>query len=178
MGYIIETSFLNKEKYLWDRRVIKKMFNELESFQKNDFEESKERCFAELMLEFQQAYRLFLRKIGDLPMIMSCRVKGDSDSHFGGLECAELMKSFRFSSEKYLKQSAYSQLSSEGTIAYMALKIRDKAKEDEKYAWDFEKKLHQDYILLGIDNTLEILKKSGYKFNKDGDDQKTILTFV
>ena len=165
MSYIIEISFLDKGRYLWDKRVIKKMFGELEIFQNQDTEESKERCFTELILEFQQAYRLFLRKIGDLPMLMNWRVKGDVDSHFGGLECAELMKSFRFSANKYLRVSAYSSLVSEGTISYVISKIRDKAKEDEKQARDIEKKIHREYTSLGVDNTIEMLKSSGYKFN-------------
>ncbi len=173
MNYIFDISFLDMGKYLWDKRVIKKMFSEFKNFQNLDIEEAKERCFTELMLEFQQAYRIFLRKIGDLPMIMNCRTKGDSDSHFGGLECAEFMKSFRFSAEKYLRESSYLSVTSEGTIAYAISKIREKAKKDEKYAWDFEKKVHQDYISLGIDNTLEMLKNSGYKFNEAEDD--TIL---
>jgi hypothetical protein len=100
-------------------------------------------------------------------MIMSCRVKGDSDSHFGGLECAELMKSFRFSSEKYLKESVYSSDMFEGTIAYMISKIREKAKEDEKYAWNIEKTVYRDYVSLGVDNTLNMLKASGYRFDDD-----------
>ena len=164
MDYIIDTSFLDKGKYLWDKKVINKIFSELKDFQNQNFEESKERYFDELILEYDQAYRLFLEKIGDLPMIMSCRVKGDTDSHFGGLECAELMKSFRFSSDKYLKESAYSSVTFEGSIAYVISKIREKAKQDEKYAWEIEKKVYRDYISLGVDNTLEILKSSGYKF--------------
>lgn len=167
MNYIIETSFLDKGRYLWDKRVMKKILSELESFQSQEADESKERCFTEFILEIQQAYRLFLRKIDDLPMIMNCRVKGDSDSHFGGLECAELMKSLRFSADKYLRTSIYLSIASEGTISYVVSKIRDKAKEDEKYAWDIEKKVYQDYTSFGIDNTLDMLRKSGYKFNKE-----------
>ena len=167
MDYMIETSFMDGGKRLWDKRIIDKILSELKSFQNLNLEESKERCLTELILEFEQAYRVFVSKIKDLPMIMNCRVKGDNDSHFGGIECAELMKSFRFSSEKYLKESAYSASVLEGTISYMISKIKNKAKEDEKYAWEIEKKIYSDYLSLGVDNTLEMLKSSGYKFGDD-----------
>lgn len=167
MDYMIETTFLDSNRHLWDKRIANKMFSEFKNFQNLDLEESKERCLIELVLEFEQAYRLFLRKIEDLPMIMNCRVKGDSDSHFGGLECAELMRSFRFSCDKYLKESVYASVVLEGTIAYIISRIKEKAKEDEKYAWDIEKKVYRDYLSLGVDNTLEMLKSSGYKFGVD-----------
>lgn len=175
----MDTSFLDSKKYLWDKAIMKRIFSEFNDFQNSDSEESKERCFTELLIEYDYAYRSFLEKINDLPMIMSCRTKGDTDSHFGGLECAELMKSLRFSSEKYLKESAYSSDDSAGSVANMVAGVRDKAKKDEKSAWEIERIISRDYVFLGVDNTLEILEKSGYKFggdeNKSG--QKTIDFF-
>ncbi len=173
MSYIIETTFLDTKKHLWDKRVLNKMFKELENFQKENSEESKERCFIMLMLEFQQAYRTFLIAINDLPLIMSCRVKGDNSSHFGGLECAEFMKALRASAEKYLKESAFSFLTSEGTIVYVISKIKNKAKEDEKIAKELEKDIREDYLSLGVDNTLKALEEAGYRFeNRSSSESK------
>ena len=106
----------------------------------------------------------FLGKIKDLKMIMNCRVKGDTASHFGGQECAEFADSIQKYCSKYLSFSAPTESFVEGSIEYLILQLRNKAREDEKYAWEVEKKVKESYLSLGVDNTLDILKESGYDF--------------
>ena len=96
-------------------------------------------------------------------MIMNCRVKGNSGSHFGGQECAKFVSLIRRASEKYLSNLPDGNYE-EGYIGYVIRQVKDKARRDEKYAWDFEKKARQEYATTGKDITLDILKESGYNF--------------
>lgn len=161
---MIETSFLDGNKRLWSKSVIENMFKEIEEFQKENSNIAQQKSFTDFMFELQQAHRLFLRHIGDLPLIMSCRVKGNNESHFGGKECADFMHSLRMASEKYIKENENQKSTAkEGSFLYMVLKLRDLAKSDEKYARNFEESAQKNYALLGIDNTLQILHESGYE---------------
>ena len=72
--------------------------------------------------------------IKDLKIIMNCRVKGNTKSHFGGQECAEFADSIQKYCSKYLSFSAPTESFVEGSIEYLILKLRNKAREDEKYA--------------------------------------------
>ena len=162
MHYVIDTAFLKKDLRLWDKRGLNIIFEKFQEFSNQEVAESQDRCFVRYLLELEQANRLFLRRVKELPMIMKCRTKGDDTSRFGGQECAEFMKAIRDASDKYLNESEYADASIENTIGDFATKIRNKARSDEKYAWDFEKTTKQEYLTWGKDNTLEIFKKAAY----------------
>ncbi len=179
MGSSVNMSFLKGKSPLWNKCTMEKLLSVLEKIKNKNEEESKERCFTEFFLEIEQAYRIFLRKINDLPMIMNCRVKGDNKSHFGGQECAELMRAIRISSEKYLKETAYKNTKPdspvnnyfsdleeqrESTLYNLACKLKELAREQEQDALNIEAKVYQDYVSLGKDNTLEQLITAGYSF--------------
>ncbi len=162
MPYIIEMDFLKKDIRLWDKRFLSEIFKKLQEFNKQEIAESQDRCFVRYLLELEQANRLFLRRVRELPMIMKCRTKIDSGSHFGGQECAEFMKAIRDASDKYLNESEYADTSIENSIGDFATKIRNKAKADEKCAREFEQTTKQEYLTWGKDSTLDIFKHAGY----------------
>lgn len=162
MENILETDFLNNAKHLWNKSIIEKMFKLLNQFKSEGDSISQERCFTEFLLESEQAYRDFLCKIKELPMIMKCRAVGDQNSHFGGEEFAQLMKAFRFSAEKYLNQTAYKDEKSENSLYCIISKIRDKAKSDEKCAWEIERQTRKEYEFSGNDGTMGVIERSGY----------------
>lgn len=165
MDYTLnDFSLKNNTRYIWDKLLIKKIFKALNDFKKD--EENKRtlsRSFTIFLIEFKMAYDEFLRSVKDLPMIMSCRARGDSDSKFGGEQCAHFANSFCKACEKYLN-SLNKGNSEERSLGELILDLRDKAKQDEKTAWEFEKETKQEYLITGKDNSLEILKSSGYEF--------------
>jgi len=155
---IIEGNFLNKGKYLWNKKVVDKMLAELKEFQKSH----PERFLTEFILELEQANRKFLQSMKDIILIMNCRAKGNDNSHFGGMECAEFMKDIVRACDKYLNLTAGDNLK-EGTIGFIVSQIKFRAKKDEIFAREFEKETRENYISLGKDNSLEIFEKSGYE---------------
>lgn len=159
---ILEINFLNGERHLWNNAIVKEMFRVLKQLKSRDDLASNERCFTEFLLEVEQAYRDFLCKIKELPMIMKCRTMGDQNSHFGGEEFAQLMKAFRFSSEKYLNQTAYKDEKSKNSLYYVISKIRDRAKSDEKSAWEIERQTRKEYESSGNDGTMKVIERAGY----------------
>ncbi len=165
MNYFVDDSFIKKGRRLWDKRLIEELFTSLEEFKDSESEKSKERRFTEFLLELKMSYNEFLQNIKDLPMIMNCRAKGNIESHFGGFECASIAKSFRKSSEKYLSDSLLNGNFEEGSIENLVLEIRKQSSVDEEYAREFERNTKQNYLNFGNDNTLDILKSSGYNFN-------------
>ena len=158
MEYFSDESFLDKFNYLWEKGFWDNLLKWFQEQTENNIEESQERCFVELKLEFDQAYRKLESDIRELPMIMNCRTKGDSTSNFGGKQCARFASSIRKSAEKYIKHSACS--NGKGVKGFI-VKIRDKARQNEEFAWEFEKKAKENYSVLGVDNSLKIFEKSG-----------------
>lgn len=176
----LDTSFIKRSSRVWDKRFLEGIINLLKEYQSFGKEASQERCFTELVLEVEQAYRVFLRKINDLPMMMKCRVKGDDKAHFGGQECGELVRAVRTSTEKYLRSTNFQDeikgvqdVKNEGfnsepvfySIYELVLKLRDMARADEKVAKEIEAKVYQEYVSLGKDHTLDALKAAGYNFD-------------
>ncbi len=175
----ISVSFMRPGVRIWDKEFLEKMIKFLKKYQLLDNEVSNERCFAEFILEVEQAYRVFLEEIKDLPIIMKCRVKGDGDSHFGGQECAEFAKTLRHFSEKYLKSTNFkhgyqvvssnfnqnSNVDSFESIYDFISRVRDLARTGEQIAKEIEVKVHQEYVSLGKDHTLDALKEAGYNFD-------------
>ncbi len=162
MECLLDISFLKKGRYLWDKFVVEKMIKMFDDYRNQEDSVASERCFIEFVLELKQAYRNFLIKINDLPLIMNCRAKGDEKSHFGGEECADLMKSFRISAEKYLNETSNKCDTSEDSMYYVVSQIRKKAAQDEESARKIEQIVKNEYISLGNDNTLNLFKSSGY----------------
>lgn len=154
---IFDDSFLESNNYLWDKKIYDKILKSFDTFEKNDIQEVKQEKFKILMLEFKMAQKKLFQEIKDLSIIMKCRTKGDTDSHFGGQECAEFAKSIRGSCEKYLADLKGENIKKE-TLGYFIKQIRDKAKNDEECAWKFEKEARQIYNIDGKDNTMVILK--------------------
>ena len=163
----LNINFLSKSKNLWNKSMMKDIFKMLRDFRDQKNSESEERCFTEFLLEIEQAYRNFLIEIRNLPLIMNCRVKGDETSHFGGEECAKFMKQIRSSSEKYLNLTEYKDTVTENSMYNIILKIKEKASSDETNARSIEKEIKENYNSMGIDNTLDFIKKSGYSLTQD-----------
>lgn len=158
-----DSSLKSSNRYLWDKLLIKKIFKALKDFKDEGSEKTQERRFTILLIELKMAYDKFLGSIRDLPMIMSCRARGDNDSKFGGEQCARFANSFCKTCDKYLN-SLNKENFEERSFENLILELRDKAKQDEKAAWDFEKETKKEYLITGKDNSLEILKSSGYEF--------------
>ncbi len=173
-------SFLKPGVHLWNKAFLENMIKFLKKYQTSNNEISEERCFTEYLLEIEQAYSAFLKKINDLPIMMKCRVKGDDKAHFGGQECAELVRAMRTSSEKYLMSTNFkdnNEIVNEKEkadsnkepiirgIYDLASKVRDLARTDENAAKEIEAKVHQEYVSLGKDHTLDALKEAGYSFD-------------
>ena len=97
-------------------------------------------------------------------MIMSCRARGDTDSKFGGEQCARFANSFCKACDKSLNSLGGKEKFEENSPESLILELRNKAKQDEKAAWDFEKETKKEYLITGRDNSLEILELSGYEF--------------
>ncbi len=129
MDYFMDDSFLRKGKYLWDKIVFDEFFKSLEEFKDNEESENKKRSLIEFLIELKNAKREFLEEIGNLPMVMNCRVKGNSGSYFGGEQCAKFVSLIRRASEKYLS-SLPGDNYKEGHIGYVIRKVRDKARKD------------------------------------------------
>ncbi len=175
-------SFVLPSTHLWNKDFIEDTIAFLRGCKSINNKISNERPFTEFLLEVEEAYRSFLKKINDLPMIMKCRVKGDNDAHFGGQECADFVRALRNSAEKYLKSTNFkkenidainsSQCDSSNVRALnglydFILKIRDRARIDEQVAKNIESEVYNDYLSLGKDHTLDALKSEGYTFNND-----------
>lgn len=164
MDYTLNSSFLkNSTRYLWDKSLIEKIFKTLNDFKDKEDKKTLERNFTVFLIEIKMAYDEFLKNVKDLPMIMSCRARGDNDSKFGGEQCAHFANSFCKACEKYLSFLS-KENSEENSLGNLVLDLRDKAKQDEKTAWDFEEETKKEYLITGKDNSLEILKSSGYEF--------------
>lgn len=148
----IDDEFLDTSKYLFNKKIIEKIF---EIFNKIELNETN---FKNLNFELKNSYDNFIKDIKYLPTIMNCRVKGNSNSNFGGEECAKLVSLFRTHFEKYLSKT------SETIIDSFVKKIIYKAKLDEQTAWEIEKSNREEYQKSGKDNTLLILKSNGYDF--------------
>lgn len=158
-----ESSLKSSNRYLWDKLLVKKIFQALNDFKNSGNPKASERKFTILLIELKMAYDEFLENIRDLPMIMNCRARADNDSKFGGKQCAQFANSFCKACEKYLNSLSKETFEEKG-LENLILELRDKAKSDEKTAWEFEKETKKEYLITGKDNSLEILKSSGYTF--------------
>lgn len=164
MDYTLNDSSLkNSNRYLWDKILVKKIFKTLNDFKDEGSNAALERRFTILLIELKMAYNEFLENVRDLPMVMNCRARGDNDSKFGGEQCARFAGSFCKACEKYLNSSKKENFE-EKSLESLILELRDKANQDEKTAWNFEKEAKKEYLINGKDNSLEILKSSGYEF--------------
>ena len=183
----LSVSFIKPDMHLWDKLFLENSINSLKNFQSGGDKIANERCFTEFLLEMEQSYRVFLKKINDLPMIMKCRVKGDNKAHFGGQECAELVVSLRASAEKYLKSTCFKETGTNNgnkspyataigglhienghcSVHDFVSIVKNMAKEDEKNAKEIEAKVYQEYVSCGKDYTLVALKKAGYTFDSN-----------
>lgn len=163
MDYTLNDSSLKSStRYLWDKLLIKKILKTLNDFK--DEEKTSKRNFTLFLIELKMAYDEFLGSVKDLPMIMSCRARGDNDSKFGGEQCARFANSFCKACDKYLNSLDGKEKFEENSPESLILELRNKAKQDEKAAWDFEKETKKEYLITGRDNSLEILESSGYEF--------------
>ncbi|MDR1627668.1 MAG: hypothetical protein LBR79_02715 [Oscillospiraceae bacterium] len=160
--YMIDAGFLNKGEYLWCQKVLAKMFKKLEEFKSYGIDEAKEECFEIFLSDMYNAQNIFHAKIKDLPLKMKCRAMCDDKSHFGGQECAEYMKNIRRICETYLKDSAFSDDITEGSIANVITGIKAKARQDETSAWEIEKENKTTYEISGKDNSLSVFRHAGY----------------
>lgn len=162
-GYI-DSDFLDQNGYMWNKKNIDKLLKELNLFKSQQFEESQERCFIEWDFEIRQAIRVLIQKLQELPLIVKCRTKGDSNEHFAGMEYIEFLRSLKISCDKYLKSTNYKS-NALGSISLLADKIKRKALTEETIAREIEKTLKNNYLSSGTDNTLNQIAKDGYNLN-------------
>lgn len=148
--------------HLWDKNVIEGLLERFNRYRSSQTSINSDRCFIEFVLELDQSYSTFLQDMRDLPMIINCRATGNTTSCFGGNICANLMKNFNNIAKKYLNSDSCSQTSHGDVIRQIAVAIRDKSHEDEKYAWELEESVKKEYLSSGVDKTLNIFRKAGY----------------
>ena len=165
-NYSLDDFYIPQNTPIWNKNFLESMIAFLKKYKSVNDEIANKRPFTEFLLEIEEAYRLFLNKINDLPTIMKCRVKGDDNAHFGGQECADFAKSLRISAEKYLKSTNLKKDNTNKSYDF-ALKIRDKARTDEQTAKNIEYEVYNEYLSLGKDRTLDALKKEGYLFQNN-----------
>lgn len=163
MSIMIDLSFLIAPQHLWDKKIIDKLDFSIKSFRESKMEESDEECFLTFCLDFQGAKSDFINKLRDLSMLMKCRTKADTNSNFGGQQCASFVDTIKTISDKYLNSSIYFKETSALSIPYMIKGLRKKAEEDKPYALEFEEKTKMTYLSTGKDNTLEIFNNSGWR---------------
>ena len=184
----------DNKKHLWYKKVFDSMLASLDEFKNNNCEEAREDCFKKMLLEFCQYRNGFIKDIKDLPLIMKCRVKNDNDKYFGGHQCGKFMDGIIHSCKIYLSTSSYLENSNFGHVnqddynKYSSIRklnmnineessenegeslsdavktIKDKAVSDRNFAKNFEYETKKVYLSTGQDNTLDILKNSGYNF--------------
>ena len=174
MDYHIDIDFLNKGKYLWCRQVIKNMFKAFNEAKKYDSPELSERCFIEFCIEIENANRKFINDIKDLSLISKCRSVGDENSHFGGLECANFMKSVNSSATKYLNATQYITPDVEQSLYFVISLLKNKSKADGLTALEIEKEIRNKYKSLNIDDTFLFLNNCGYNSENDIETLKNI----
>lgn len=166
MSIMIDLTFLDKPKYLWDKEIVDKMDSTLKLFRESQTDQSVEECFLTFCLDYQGAKADFINKLRELPLIMKCRTKADAEFNFGGQQCAKFTDKIRETSDKYLNSSIYTKDNSITSIPFMIKRMREKAIKDKQSALDFEEKTRMNYLSTGKDNTLEIFSKSGYNISK------------
>ena len=159
---LIDLTFFEKNKYLWDREMVGKVDAILRAFLESDYDQAKEPCFFTFCNKFNDARTSFENDIRDLSMIMKCRVKGDSSSRFGGQQCATFMNRIVNIVDEYLSLSIYLNSVSEFAIPCILKRIKARAESDKLYALEFENKAMQEYQNFGIDISWDIFKQSGW----------------
>lgn len=172
MNYSIDDTFLKRGKYLWCKPVINGMFKAFNEAKKRNSPELNERCFIEFCIEIENANRKFLTDIKDLSLISKCRSVGNKNSHFGGLECVNFMKSINKASTKYLNTTEFVTPNIEQSLYYVISLIKNKSKTNELNAMKIEETIRNKYKSLNIDDTLLFLKECGY------DNQTTVETLI
>lgn len=160
---MLDLTFLDTIQRLWNKESLDKLDKCLVVFREDGGDDGTEECFINFCSDFAMARNKFINNMKDLSLIMKCRAKADSDSKFGGQQCAEFMKDIQIACDKYINTTIYSRDNNKSLISQVISKVRDVANKDEKYAWDFESKARRTYLEKGIDITTEILKGSDYE---------------
>lgn len=162
MDKLVNTEFIDSPKYLWSVDVLSLFLKFIDDLKKSDGEEVHERSFEVFAVRMNQAISEFLRDMAGLGLIMNCRTKGNSDSNFGGHECANFMDKIIEICNEYLAGSQFLSGNEEGDLGYVIRGIKDKARRDRVHAMDFEKSARNLYLAQGIDKTEDIFKDAGY----------------
>ena len=162
MDKSINTELIDSPKYFWSVPILELFLEFIDDLKESDGEEVHERSFQLFVISTNQAISEFLRDMNDLKLIMNCRTKGNSDSHFGGAECAKFMDKVVAACDEYLKNSKFLSGNNEEDLGYAIRGIKNKAKHDKAYALEFEKATKELYLSQGIDNTERIFKDAGY----------------
>lgn len=157
-----DLTFFDSDRCLWDKKILGKIRECISAIKENGGDEANEDCLQIFFLDFEQAQSNFINKIRSLPLIMKCRTKADSESNFGGRQCAEFMKEIERACDKYFNMSIYSNSAKDTSPVYIVKKIKSMAYRSETNAWEFEDRTRQEYLNTGKDNTLEIFRKAGY----------------
>ena len=157
-----EELFLTKYNYLWNKDCISDMFKVLKNFQQI----SPSRSLTELIIELEMAHNKFVQDIKDLPVIMNCRTKTSTDSHFGGLQCINFMESIVRACDKYLNIQTDIKPSNntfeDGSLNQIIYQTKLKAKHCRTFAREIENTNKSTYNNSGIDNSAEIFRSAGY----------------
>ena len=161
-----DLTFLENQngKKLWEKDILEKVGQCLHVFKVNGGEEATEDCFTRFCLDFDYAKYRFKNKIKDVNLIMKCRTKADSNSMFGGQQCAEFMAEIQNYCNGYLNATIYSDKPRSISPVGVIRKIRNMAEASENKAWEFENKARELYASTGKDITLDIIKEIGFDF--------------
>lgn len=162
MDSTINTTFLDSSKPFWSVSVLEGFLEFMEDIIQSGGEEIDERSFKIFEIKINQAANEFFHAMKEMQLIMNCRTKCDSDSDFGGSECAKFMSDVIDACSEYIKTSNFLLGTSEEDLGYVIRGIKKKAIADRALAMEFEKSAKKLYLSEGIDKTMEIFKSSGY----------------
>ena len=158
-----EYYFITSNKPLWAKGCLMSLNKFLNNLKKTNPEKVNNRPFKIFDMEIKQAIKKFAHDVASVQMIMNCRTKCDTDSYFGGIQCAELMRKIINSCEKYAKESDLCIIEINDEKVNIFQKLKEKAKKDIQTAGEFEKRTKEIYLATGIDHTTDIFVSAGYE---------------
>lgn len=164
---IPDLTFLLSNKNLWEKDIFQKVEQCIRAFKENKTDESTEPCFTRFCLDFDSAKYDFINKIREIKLIIKCRTKADSNSKFGGQQCAEFMQNIENACINYLNSTIYSNNRSEISLVNVIRGIKNMATSSAAKAWEFENEARDKYASTGKDITLDIIKQTIYTTEED-----------
>ncbi len=172
---IPDLTFLISDKNLWEKDIFQKVEQCIRAFKENNTDESTESCFTRFCLDFDSAKYDFINKIREINLIINCRTIANSNSNFGGQQCAEFMQNIENACINYLNSTIYSNNQSEISLVNVIRGIKNMAASSAAKAWELENKAREEYASTGKDITLDIIKQTIY-YTTEEDTKSNIYT--